>query len=95
MSIFDFICLPLPGFEFSLPAPLVYLPKFKKAEMATDWEVGRPPDLVFCEVFHRGQVVPGVKEGWTFFSMQKDAPAWANCTLDADSIQAWRIPKED
>lgn len=86
--------IPMPGFEFSPSVALCYTPKAKKSEMATDWEVGRPPDLVFCEVFWRGQVIPGVKEGWTFFSMRKGVHPLSSRTLDAASITAWRIPEE-
>lgn len=84
---------PLPGFEFTPMSAICYTPKAKKCEMATDWEVGRPPDLVFCEVFWHGQVVRGVKDGWTFFKDAKGADPFSNRTLDAASITAWRIPE--
>jgi len=87
--------IPLPGFEFTPMSAMSQTPKGKKSEMATDWEIGRPPDRVFCEVFHSGQVIPGVKEGWTFFSMQKGVHPLSSRTLDASSITAWRIPEPE
>ncbi|MRT30804.1 hypothetical protein [Herbaspirillum sp. CAH-3] len=84
---------PCPGFEFSPSVALCYTPKAKKSEMATDWEIGRPPDLVFCEVFWRGQVVRGVQEGWTFFREGKGFDPLCSRTLDVASITAWRIPE--
>jgi len=86
------IILGIPQFP-PMSAFMGYTPKAKKSEMATDWEVGRPPDLVFCEVFWRGQVIPGVKEGWTFFNMAKGGDPLSSRTLDTASITAWRIPE--